>query len=146
PGVVVKRYRNLGDYAPVGTPILSLYNPELTYVTAHLEETKLEGVSPGNAVRIDIDAFSAPFRGRGVWINRATGRNFALVPRNLSAGEFTKVVQRVPVRIWIERDERWPQLRAGLSVTVSIAHGLGDVEWARREAQRMLDLESKVKN
>ncbi|MBI3409419.1 MAG: HlyD family secretion protein [Planctomycetes bacterium] len=145
PGVVVKRYRHLGDYAPVGTPILSLYNPELTYVTAHLEETKLEGVAPGNEVRLDVDAFSEPFRGRVVWINRATGANFALVPRNLSSGEFTKVVQRVPVRIWIERDERWPQLRAGLSVTVSIAHGPGDAEWARREAQAMLELESKVK-
>ena len=65
PGVVVHLYRHLGDHVPAGTPVLSLYNPELTYVTANLEETKLEGVAPGNAVRLDIDAFSQPFRGRG---------------------------------------------------------------------------------
>jgi membrane fusion protein (multidrug efflux system) len=144
PGVVVKRYRHLGDYVPVGTPILSLYNPELTYVTAQLEETKLEGVAPGNPVRLDIDAFSQPFRGRVVWINRATGANFALVPRNISSGEFTKVVQRVPVRIFIEKDDRWDQLRAGLSVTVFIAHGPGDPDWANQAAKTMRDLESTV--
>jgi membrane fusion protein (multidrug efflux system) len=144
PGVVVHLYRHLGDHVPVGTPVLSLYNPELTYVTAHLEETKLEGVAPGNWVRLDIDAFAEPFRGRVVWINRATGANFALVPRNISAGEFTKVVQRVPVRIHIEPDERWPQLRPGLSATVAIAHGPGDPDWARQAADTMRALESRV--
>src|SRR5581483_9287957 len=143
-GVVVKLYRHLGDYVPVGTPVLSIYNPELTYVTANLEETKLEGVSPGNEVRLDIDAFGEPFRGRVVWINKATGANFALVPRNISSGEFTKVVQRVPVRILIEKDDRWPQLRAGLSVTVTISHGPGDPEWASKAAAAMRDLEAKV--
>jgi membrane fusion protein (multidrug efflux system) len=141
PGVIVKSYRHLGDYVPVGTPIVSMYNPELTYVTAHLEETKLQGVAPGNAVRLDVDAFAEPFQGRVVWINRATGANFALVPRNISDGEFTKVVQRVPVRILIEKDERWSQLRAGLSVTVSIAHGPGDLDWARQAADAMRALE-----
>lgn len=145
PGVIVHRYRHLGDTVAVGTPVLSMYNPELTYVTAHLEETKLESVAPGNDVRLDIDAFDAPFRGRVVWINRATGANFALVPRNLSSGEFTRVVQRVPVRILIEKDEHWPQLRAGLSETVSIAHGPGDPEWAAEAAQAMRELESQIR-
>jgi membrane fusion protein (multidrug efflux system) len=142
-GVVVHSYRHLGDFVPIGTPILSLYNPELTFVTANLEETKLEGVAPGNLVRLDIDAFSEPFRGRVVWINRATGANFALVPRNLSAGEFTKVVQRVPVRILVEKDKRWPHLRAGLSATVAIEHGPGDTEWAKQAADAMRLLESR---
>ncbi len=145
PGVVVQLYRHLGDHVPVGTPILSMYNPELTYVTANLEETKLAGVAPGNAVRLDIDAFSTPFRGRVVWINRATGANFALVPRNISSGEFTKVVQRVPVRILIEKDDRWPQLAAGLSVTVAIEHGPGDPDWAKQAADEMRALEATVK-
>jgi membrane fusion protein (multidrug efflux system) len=144
-GVVVHRYRHLGDYVPVGTPILSLYNPELTFVTANLEETKLEGVAPGNGVRLDIDAFTEPFRGRVVWVNKATGANFALVPRNISSGEFTKVVQRVPVRIQIEKDSRWPLLRAGMSATVTIDHGPGDPAWADKAAREMLDLEKSVK-
>jgi len=143
PGVVVHLYRHLGDYVPAGTPVLSMYNPELTYVTANLEETKLEGVAPGNAARLDIDAFSEPFRGRVVWIEKATGANFALVPRNVSSGEFTKVVQRVPVRILVEKDERWPHLRAGLSVTVAIEHGPGDMAWAEQKAREMRDLETR---
>src|SRR5262249_50233058 len=86
-GVVVKLYHHLGDYVAAGTPILSMYNPELTYVTAHLEETKLQGVAAGNKVRLDVDAFSEPFWGRVVWINKETGANFVLVPRNVSSRE-----------------------------------------------------------
>ena len=123
PGVVVKRYRNLGDFASPGVAVLSMYNPDLLYVTANLEEDRLPGVAPGNPVRIDVDAIPGPFKGRVVWINKSTGAEFALMPRNVVSGEFTRVVQRVPVRIWIEKDDRWPQLRAGLSARVSIAHG-----------------------
>jgi membrane fusion protein (multidrug efflux system) len=145
PGVVVHLYRHLGDHVPAGTPVLSMYNPDLTYVTANLEESKLEGVAPGNRVDLDVVAFGKPFHGRVVWINKATGANFALVPRNLSSGEFTYVVQRVPVRIQVEKDERWPHLRPGLSVTVSIEHGPGDPEWAKQAADEMRALEATTR-
>ena len=75
PGVVVKLYRHLGDFASAGVPILSMYNPDLLYVTANLEETRLEGVAPGNPVDLHVDAFAKPFRGRVVWIDKSTGRN-----------------------------------------------------------------------
>jgi membrane fusion protein (multidrug efflux system) len=144
PGVVVRRYRHLGDFAAAGVALLSMYNPELLYVTANLEETRLPGVAPGVVARLDIDAFAKPFRGRVVWVNRSTGAQFSLMPRNVVSGEFTKVVQRVPVRIWIERDDpRWPQLRAGLSVRVSLAHGPGDLVWAEQAARRMGELERR---
>jgi membrane fusion protein (multidrug efflux system) len=143
PGVVVKRYRHLGDFATAGSPILSMYNPDLLYVTANLEETRLRGVAPGNAVELHLDAFAEPFRGRVVWIDKSTGAQFALMPRNVVAGEFTKVVQRVPVRIAIEKDERWPLLRAGLSVQAIIAHGPGDPQWAEQAAREMRDLEAR---
>ena len=143
-GVVVRRYRNLGDFASAGVAVLSLYDPDLLYVTANLEETRLPGVSPGELVRLDVDAFPEPFRGRVVWVNKSTGAQFALMPRNVVSGEFTKVVQRVPVRIWIERDDpRWPQLRAGLSVRVSITHGPGDTGWAGQTARRMAGIEGR---
>jgi membrane fusion protein (multidrug efflux system) len=143
PGVVVKRYRHLGDFASAGVAILSMYNPELIYVTANLEETRLRGVAPGNPVRLEVDAFAEPFHGRVVWINKSTGAQFALMPRNVVSGEFTKVVQRVPVRIWIEKDERWPLLQAGLSVRANIAHGSGDPQWAEKTAREMADLERR---
>src|SRR5262249_24278405 len=143
PGVVVKRYRSLGDFVSAGTPILSMYNPDLLYVTANLEETRLSGVAPGNPVELRLDAFDQPFQGRVVWVNKSTGAQFALMPRNVVAGEFTKVVQRVPVRIAIEKDERWPLLRSGLSVQAIIAHGSGDPQWAARAAQEMRDQETR---
>ena len=124
--MVVKRYRHLGDFAPAGSPLLSMYNPDLLYVEANLEEDRLPGVEPGNPVRIELDAFAEPFRGRVVWVNKSTGAQFALMPRNVVSGEFTRVVQRVPVRIQIERDDRWPRLRAGL-----IGDG-GHRAWPRR--------------
>jgi membrane fusion protein (multidrug efflux system) len=143
PGVVVKRYRNLGDFVSPGVAVLSMYNPDLLYVTANLEENRLPGVAPGNPVELRIDAFPEPFRGRVVWINKSTGAQFALMPRNVVSGEFTKVVQRVPVRIWVEKDKRWPQLRAGLSVTVDIAHGEGDLQWAEQAAREQADFEER---
>jgi membrane fusion protein (multidrug efflux system) len=143
PGVVVKRYRSLGDFVSAGTPILSMYNTDLLYVTANLEETRLRGVAPGNAVELHLDAFDRPFKGRVVWINQSTGAQFALLPRNVVAGEFTKVVQRVPVRIWIEKDDRWPLLRAGLSAQVVIGHGDGDVAWAEQAAKDMAQSEMR---
>jgi membrane fusion protein (multidrug efflux system) len=143
PGVVVKRYRHLGDFVAAGSPLLSMYNPDLLYVEANLEEDRLPGVAPGNPVRIELDAFPKPFQGRVVWINKSTGAQFALMPRNVVSGEFTRVVQRVPVRIQIERDERWPQLRAGLSARVAIGHGPGDPAWAAQAARAMAELETR---
>ena len=141
PGIVVKRYRHLGDFASAGVPILSMYNPDLLYVTANLEETRLRGVAPGNPVELQIDAFAEPFHGRVVWLDKSTGAQFALAPRNVVAGEFTKVVQRVSLRIAIDKDERWPLLRAGLSVKAVIGHGPGDQRWAERAAREMADVE-----
>src|SRR5438128_3281695 len=57
PGVVVKRYRNLGDFASAGVPIVSMYHADLIYVTANLEETRPRGVAPGNPVELQVDAF-----------------------------------------------------------------------------------------
>ncbi len=143
PAIVVKRYRHLGDFVAAGSPLLSLYNPDLLYVEANLEEDRLPGVEPGNPVHIALDAFAEPFKGRVVWVNKLTGAQFALMPRNVVSGEFTRVVQRVPVRIQIERDERWPRLRAGLSATVAIAHGPGDAAWAADAARAMEELETR---
>src|SRR6266436_4601218 len=141
PGIVVKRYRSLGDFVSAGVPIVSMYNSDLLYVTANLEETRLRGVAPGSHVELRLDAFEQPFTGRVVWINKSTGAQFALMPRNVVAGEFTKVVQRVPVRIWIEKDDQWPLLRAGLSAQAVIAHGDGDAAWAEQAARDMAQIE-----
>src|SRR5215471_16431694 len=92
-GVVVKRFQFHGDYATLGGPVLSLYDTDNLYVTANLEETKLARVGPGHAVRLSVDAFDRPFKGHVLWIGKATGAQFALIPRDVSSGEFKKVVQ-----------------------------------------------------
>jgi len=113
------------------------------YVTANLPETHLHGVAPGNPVELHLTAFAEPFHGRVVWINKSTGAEFALMPRNVVSGEFTWVVQRVPVRIAIEKDERRQLLRSGLSVRAVIAHGAGDPQWAEQAAREMADLQER---
>jgi membrane fusion protein (multidrug efflux system) len=139
-GVIAKKWRHLGDYGARGEPIFSMYNPALIYVTVNLEETLLEGVNPGNHARLDVEAFRQPFEGRVLWIGSATDAKFSLIPRDVSSGEFTYVVQRVPTRIAVEPDERLPQLRPGLSVKVAIEHGPGDPEWAKEALLRERDL------
>jgi membrane fusion protein (multidrug efflux system) len=141
--VIVRRYRNPGDHGPVGAAVLSLYDPELVYVTAYMEEERLEGIAPGNPARVWCDAISGSMEGRVVWIERATGANFALLPRDVSSGEFTKVTQRIPIRIAVERGQHWDELRPGLSATVAISHGPGDPVWADREAERQRALGSR---
>jgi len=140
-GIIAKKWRHLGDYAHKGDPVFSVYNPELLYVTVNLEETLLEGVNPGNYTDLKVDAFRKPFRGRVIWVGSATGANFSLIPRDVSSGEFTYVVQRVPTRILIERDERWAYLKPGLSVTVAIEHGTGDAAWAAEANRKMAEIE-----
>lgn len=132
--VVVKRYRSPGDNAPIGSPVVSIYNPKLIYVTAYMEEDRLEGIAPGSRTLLWIDRFGHRFTGKVVWVGESTGANFALVPRDVSTGEFTKVPQRVSVRIAIDPDDRLSRVVPGLSVTVAISHEPGDAEWAAREA------------
>ena len=135
-GMVVKRYRSPGDNAPLGSPVVSIYNPKLIYVTANMEEDRLEGIAPGNGTVLWIDRFSRRFTGKVVWVGESSGANFSLVPRDVSTGEFTKVPQRVPVRIALDPDERLARVVPGLSVTVAISHEPGDANWAAQEAAR----------
>lgn len=121
-GVVAKRFKFQGDYGAAGVPAFSLYDTGNLFVTAHIEETQLADIAAGQAVEVTVDAIDKPFEGRVLWVGKATGAQFALIPRDLSTGQFTKVIQRVPVRIAIEKDERWPQLRPGLSASVAISH------------------------
>ena len=140
-GIITKKWRHLGDHVRPGDPLFNLYNPELLYVTVHLEETLLENVNLGNHATVQVDAFREPFRARVVWIGSATDANFSLIPRDVSAGEFTYVVQRVTTRLALEPDERRPKLKPGLSAHVAIEHGPGDPEWARAAWERMAKLE-----
>jgi len=119
-GIVTKKYLFEGDFVSPGIPVLALYDPEKIYVIANLEETRFEGVDVGDSVDIKVDAYPGKvFKGKVKKIIRASAAKFALIPRDVTAGEFTKVVQRIPIKIEITDDEK-DKLIPGMSVEVGI--------------------------
>ncbi len=119
-GYIAKRFHSVGDVVGPGEPVYALVDYNRLYILVLLEETKLRGVKPGCEARIKIDAYPGKeFRGVVTAVLPATAAKFALVPRDISAGEFTKVAQRVPIKIKItEGDLRL--LKVGLGGEVEI--------------------------
>ncbi len=119
-GVVAKRFLNQGDYAAPGYPVVSLYDTSNIYVIANLEETKARHVKLGAPVDINVDTYpGTTLKGKVVRIGAASAAKFALIPRDVTAGEFTKVVQRIPIKIAIV-DNKGKALLPGMSVEVGI--------------------------
>jgi membrane fusion protein, multidrug efflux system len=95
---------------------------EAAYIVANYKETQLTDVHPGQAVELEIDMFpDVTFRGHVDSIAPASGQAFALLPPDNATGNFTKIVQRIPVKIEIERNEPLlGRLRPGMSVEPTI--------------------------
>jgi membrane fusion protein (multidrug efflux system) len=124
-GVVARRWVLPGDVVQAGQPIFAIYDLADLWVTANFEETKIGRIHPGDSVDITVDAYPGrDLTGTVRWIGAAAASQFSLIPPNNASGNFTKVTQRVPVRIAIERsaaDGSDPvTLVPGLSVEVSI--------------------------
>lgn len=124
-GVVGMRQLRIGLYVQPGTQLLAVVPLGRTYIVANYEETQLAGVKEGQAVRIDVDTFAGqPVRGSVESIAPASGQEFALLPPDNATGNFTKIVQRVPVKIAIDRtDPLAGRLLPGMSVTTTIQVG-----------------------
>jgi len=121
-GFVSKRSVNVGDYVSSGQPLLAIVDEKDVWITANLKETQMTNVRVGQPVSIKVDAYPhEKFRGTVQSIAPATGSTFALIPPDNASGNYTKVVQRVPVRIAIDLSSD-PQgvLRQGLSTVVTI--------------------------
>ncbi len=119
-GYVAKRFHVAGDVVGPGEPVYALVDPKDLYILVLLEETKLKGVKVGCFARIKIDAYpQEKFEGEVTEILPATAAKFALVPRDISAGEFTKVAQRIPIKIRITKGPV-ELLRVGLGGEVEI--------------------------
>jgi membrane fusion protein, multidrug efflux system len=125
-GVVAKRWLLPGDIVQPGQPILTLYDLEHVWITANFEETKLASIPVGVAVDVSVDAYpDRRFQGRVERIGATAASQFSLIPPNNASGNFTKVTQRVPVRISLEREPAGgadppPVLRPGMSAVVTI--------------------------
>ena len=121
-GIVANMTLEPGDLVAPGARLAALIPDSSLYIEANLKETQLEGVGPGASVGITLDAMpDRSFEGRVESIAPATGAVFSLLPADNATGNFTKIVQRVPVRIAIPEDAlATGQLRAGLSTRIAI--------------------------
>jgi membrane fusion protein (multidrug efflux system) len=121
-GVVGNRAGRTGQYVKPGTQLVSLVPLPYVYVTANFKETQLTRMRPGQAAEISVDAYpDKTLIGRIESFSPASGAQFSLLPPDNATGNFTKIVQRVPVRISLPAEEPLALLlRPGLSVTVTI--------------------------
>ena len=121
-GIAGNRAGQMGQYVKPGTQLLSLVPLPRVYVTANFKETQLTLMRPGQPAQVSVDAYpDQVIEGRVESFAPASGAEFSLLPPDNATGNFTKIVQRVPVRIALpENGPLSMLLRPGLSVTVSI--------------------------
>jgi membrane fusion protein (multidrug efflux system) len=120
-GVVGNRTAQVGELVRPGVPLMAIV-PHTLYVEANFKETQLARLRPGQSVvvRPDIDR-SLRLRGTVESLSPASGSEFSFIPTETATGNFTKFVQRVPVRIRLsDSSEARALLRPGLSVTVTV--------------------------
>jgi membrane fusion protein (multidrug efflux system) len=121
-GVTGERQVQAGDYVNIGTNLINVVPLPNVYVIANYKETQLTRVKPGQPVDLTVDSFAhEKLRGRVERISPASGSQFALLPPDNATGNFTKVVQRIPVRIALDPDQPLLQrLLPGMSVVANI--------------------------
>ncbi|RDJ08756.1 HlyD family secretion protein [Rhizobium grahamii] len=121
-GTVGNRTLRVGQYVQAGTQLMSVVPVSMAYIIANYKETQLTDVHAGQPVEIEVDTFPGrTYRGHVDSIAPASGQEFALLPPDNATGNFTKVVQRIPVKIVLDgNDTASGDLRPGMSVQPSI--------------------------
>ncbi|MGB7978983.1 MAG: HlyD family secretion protein [Chlamydiales bacterium] len=122
-GAISKRWVVAGDVAQIGQPLFGLTDVKNIWVTANLEEGKVGHLRPGDKVDIRIDAYPhEKFIGTVYVVRAAAASQFSLIPPDNATGNFTKVVQRVPVKILLEvPPSKYPlYLYPGMSAEISV--------------------------
>ena len=115
----------LGRFVAAGTPVFSVIDTSKPWVDANLKESDFTYIATGQPVSIDVDAFpDHVFKGTIGSLSPGTGAQFAILPPQNATGNFVKVVQRVPVRIYFDSNDSYVQkLKAGMSVYTTIDTG-----------------------
>src|SRR6202166_3250618 len=115
----------LGRFIPAGTPVFSIIDIANPWVDANPKESDFTYVAVGQPVTIDVDAFpDHVFKGTVGSLSPGTGAQFAILPPQNATGNFVKVVQRVPVRIYFDPNDKYvKKLKAGMSAYTSIDTG-----------------------
>ncbi len=112
----------LGRFVTAGTPVFSIIDTSNPWVDANPKESDFTYVAVGQSVLLEVDAFpNHPFKGTVGSLSPGTGAQFAILPPQNASGNFVKVVQRVPVRIYFDRNDKYVRkLKAGMSVYATI--------------------------
>ncbi|MDP4289973.1 MAG: efflux RND transporter periplasmic adaptor subunit, partial [Bacteroidota bacterium] len=125
-GIIAKRWLLTGDIAQPGQSILTLNNTKKLWVAVYLEETKVGKLHINQKAKFDVDAYpGVVFTGKVISIGSNTAAQFSLIPPNNASGNFTKVTQRILVKVSIDGTEgnaklsTYPLL-AGMSVIMKI--------------------------
>jgi membrane fusion protein (multidrug efflux system) len=119
-GVVDKVFVDKGEFVRPGQRLALIHDPNNVWVETNVRETELRHVALGAPVKIHVDSYpDSPFTGSVLRIGSAATSQFALLPNPNPSGTFTKVTQRVPVKISIKGTETRP-LRPGMMVEVEI--------------------------
>ena len=127
-GMVTERSVQLGNEVAAGTTLMAVVPLDRLYVIANYRELALKNVLPGQHVRVHVDAYNIDLDGVVQGIPPASGAIFSTVPPNNATGNFTKIVQRLPVKILVSPGQPLARLlRAGLSVETTIHTHLADV-------------------
>ena len=120
-GIVSKRNVEPGQVVQAGQPLFSIVNLDDTWITANFKETQLKNMRPGQRVKIQVDAYGREYDGVVESIGGATGARFSLLPPENATGNYVKVVQRIPVRIRINKGQDPDHmLRPGMSVVPTV--------------------------
>jgi membrane fusion protein, multidrug efflux system len=121
-GVVGNRSLRVGEFVQAGTQLMAVVPLAAVYVVANFEETQLAGMREGESVGIMVDTYSGEtVKGHVDSLAPASGEEFALLPPDNATGNFTKIVQRIPVKIAIDpNDPLRGDLRPGMSVTATV--------------------------
>lgn len=103
-GVVSKRWVMEGDVVQPGQAIFSIFDLQHVWITANLEETRVAALYEDCPVNIKVDAYPhQEFSGKVIRLGSNTAAQFSLIPPNNASGNFTKITQRVPVKISIDQ-------------------------------------------
>ena len=140
-GTFSNRLVNAGDFVTVGQRLGNVVPLNDVFVDANFKETQLRRIRPGQPVTISVDAYGhRKFAGIVESISPAAGSVFTLLPPDNATGNFTKIVQRLPVRIRVPKSvARQNLLRAGMSVYATV-----DTNEGAKDADSDADLDSPV--
>jgi membrane fusion protein (multidrug efflux system) len=122
PGIVSRKQVEVGQLVQAGQPLLTIVTDTGVFITANMKETQLSDIRVGQPVEIDVDTYGgATAEGVVESLAAATGSKFALLPPDNATGNFTKVVQRIPIRIRITKGLGPDRpLRPGMSANVHV--------------------------